>query len=82
MVDPKKQAAADRAKIRRTEKAADLYRFRIECHEKVIKELDALFGPFADTELGAQDRTWACQRAYGGKTPGDLVKEMMLRGSI
>ena len=78
MVDAAKEARRIAAKAKRDTINAATYEIRMKFAKEVRLELDAEFGPFADTELGAYERMRACQVAYGGKTPGALVSERML----
>jgi len=51
---------------------------RAEIAAVIRGQLDSDFGPFADDMLGAQNRVQACIRAHG-KTPGDLVNELLAK---
>ena len=76
MVDAAKHAKAAKARAARASTQQAQAARRTELAQIVCAELDATFGPFANTVRGAYDRVTACQRAFG-KTPGDMVQERL-----
>lgn len=77
-VDAVKHAKASAAKAARAEKSKQTAERRASLALVVRVQLDEEFGPFADDMLGAEKRVQACVRAYG-KTPGDLVNELLAK---
>lgn len=76
LVDAAKEARAAKARADRAAKQAEQAAQRAALAASVAAELDAEFGPFTNDMKGAQDRVWACQRAYGC-TPGDIVQRRL-----
>jgi Ni,Fe-hydrogenase I small subunit len=72
MVNAAKQAKADAARAIRNAKQAAQATLRAELAASIGAEMNALYGPFPDTERGTYDLMTACQRATG-KTVGDMV---------
>lgn len=77
-VDAVKHAKSTAAKTARAAKSAQTAGRRAEIAAVIRGQLDRDFGPFADDMLGAQNRVQACIRAHG-KTPGDLVNELLAK---